>query len=43
MPMARSYWLDEDMAAICLWLRLHGYTCHVKLNGSLELRRKHGK
>lgn len=40
MTALEKHRLDCDMARICAWLLQHGYTCHVKLNGSLELRKK---
>ena len=30
---------DFEIAKICAWLRAYGYTMHVKLNGSVELRK----
>jgi hypothetical protein len=31
---------DEDIAAISMWCRIHGYEAFVKLNGTIELNEK---
>jgi hypothetical protein len=37
--MKQPYY-DFEIAKICVWLKKHGYTMHVKLNGDVELRKK---
>jgi uncharacterized protein with PIN domain len=34
---------DIELGRICRWLKEHGYTMHVKLNGDVELRKKTGR
>lgn len=41
MPDPRHYQhLDEQLAAICAWLKANGRTMHVSIRGDVELRRK---
>lgn len=37
---ATTPYYDSEIARICEWLRKNRYTMHVKLNGSIELRKK---